>query len=370
MDARIGAHGEGMKKSCLILLFSICFIVYTTKVYAYENKNGISEHPIFKEIKNGNLNEVQRMIDNGLDINYRNNINETLLNYAVANNQEEIVQFLLDNHADVEIPSNAQPPIVSAAQNRNLYLIKLLLKYGANINSIERYGFKSNGNGESAILAAIVHNDFEIVDFLLSNGADINLGTFIEGDGAAILLVSDRSARIKSGTRDGDLKMLDYILSKGFNPNQECYYGNALSLAVKYEDFEAAQVLLKYNAEINEYVDGIGMTIKELVEKSNNAELISLLSSATKKSFTNIVLNKIMTVSENLKLRSAGQSSANVLTVMSAGTKLKVLELGKEEIIDGINSNWVKVEIISGNDKDGNKLKSKMTGWCYGGYLE
>ena len=62
-----------MKKSCLILLFSICFIVYTTKVYAYENKNGISEHPIFKEIKNGNLNEVQRMIDNGLDINYRNN---------------------------------------------------------------------------------------------------------------------------------------------------------------------------------------------------------------------------------------------------------------------------------------------------------
>ena len=357
-----------MKKSCLILLFSICFIVYTTKVYAYENKNGISEHPIFKEIKNGNLNEVQRMIDNGLDINYRNNINETLLNYAVANNQEEIVQFLLDNHADVEIPSNAQPPIVSAAQNRNLYLIKLLLKYGANINSIERYGFKSNGDGESAILAAIVHNDFEIVDFLLSNGADINLGTFIEGDGAAILLVSDRSARIKSGTRDGDLKMLDYILSKGFNPNQKCWYGNALSLAVQNADFEAAQVLLKYNAEINEYVDGIGMTIKELVEKSNNAELISLFSSTTNNHSQ--ILNKIMTVAENLKLRSAGHPSSKVLTVMTAGTKLKVLELGKEEIIDGINSNWVKVEIISGNDKDGNKLKSKMTGWCYGGYLE
>ena len=357
-----------MKKSCLLFLFSICFIVYTTKVYAYENKNGISEHPIFKEIKNGNLNEVQRMINNGLDINYRNNINETLLNYAVANNQEEIVQFLLDNHADVEIPSNAQPPIVSAAHNRNLYLIKLLLKYGANINSIERYGFKSNGNGGSAILEAIVHNDFAIVDFLLSNGADINLGTGIEGEGAAILLVSDRSARIKSGTRDGDLIMLDYILSKGFNPNQECYYGNALSLAVKYEDFEAAQVLLKYNAEINEYVDGIGMTIKELVEKSNNAELISLFSSTTNNHSQ--ILNKIMTVAENLKLRSAGHLSSKVLTVMSAGTKLKVLELGKEEIIDGINSNWVKVEIISGNDKDGNKLKSKMTGWCYGGYLE
>ena len=55
---------------------------------------------------------------------------------------------------------------------------------------------------------------------------------------------------------------------------------------------------------------------------------------------------------------------------MSAGTKVKILELGKDETIDGIKSNWVKVEIISGNDRDGNKLKVGMTGWCYGGYLE
>jgi hypothetical protein len=43
-----------------------------------------------------------------------------------------------------------------------------------------------------------------------------------------------------------------------------------------------------------------------------------------------------MTVAENLKLRSAEHPSSKVLTVMSAGTKLKVLELGKEEIINGI----------------------------------
>ena len=75
-----------------------------------------------------------------------------------------------------------------------------------------------------------------------------------------------------------------------------------------------------------------------------------------------------MTVLENLKLRSAEETSSDVLTIMTAVTKVKVLELGKEETID-VKSNWVKVEIISGNDKDGNKLKSGMTGWCYGGYL-
>lgn len=55
---------------------------------------------------------------------------------------------------------------------------------------------------------------------------------------------------------------------------------------------------------------------------------------------------------------------------MSAGTKVKILEVGKEEIIDGIKSNWVKVEIISGKDKNGKELKSRLSGWCYGGYLQ
>ncbi|MDD6968861.1 MAG: SH3 domain-containing protein [Treponema sp.] len=90
---------------------------------------------------------------------------------------------------------------------------------------------------------------------------------------------------------------------------------------------------------------------------------------AASSSATNVSINKEMSVKENLKLRSAEATSSNVLTVMSAGTKVKILELGKVETIDGIKSNWVKVEIISGKDRDGNILKSGMAGWCYGGYL-
>ena len=60
---------------------------------------------------------------------------------------------------------------------------------------------------------------------------------------------------------------------------------------------------------------------------------------------TNVSKNKTMHVSENLKLRSGEATTIQVLTVMSAGTKVKILELGKAENIDGINSNWVKVEV-------------------------
>lgn len=81
--------------------------------------------------------------------------------------------------------------------------------------------------------------------------------------------------------------------------------------------------------------------------------------------------NHPMTVRENLKLRSGEATSTQVLAVMSAGTRVKVLELGKTETIDGIASNWVKVEVQSGaKDKDGKPIRTGTTGWCYGGYLE
>ena len=86
---------------------------------------------------------------------------------------------------------------------------------------------------------------------------------------------------------------------------------------------------------------------------------------------TNVTKNKTMTVKENLKLRSGEATSTQVLTVMQTGTKVKILELGKAEKIDGINSNWGKVEVQkNAKDRDGKPIKAGTVGWCYGGYLE
>ncbi len=86
---------------------------------------------------------------------------------------------------------------------------------------------------------------------------------------------------------------------------------------------------------------------------------------------TNVSPNKTMTVSENLKLRSGEAITSEVLTVMSAGTKVKILELGKAENIDGINSNWVKVEVLSGvKDRDRRTIQAGTVGWYYGEYLK
>ncbi len=99
----------------------------------------------------------------------------------------------------------------------------------------------------------------------------------------------------------------------------------------------------------------------DTILKDNSYDLLS----------TNVSINKTMSVKENLKLRSGEATSTQVLTVMAAGTKVKILELGKSETIDGISSNWVKVEVQKGaKDRDGTSIKAGTVGWCYGGYLE
>ncbi len=161
----------------------------------------------------------------------------------------------------------------------------------------------------------------------------------------------------------------------------------------KYTDFTPYKLIIKYDGDyLSIYIDNLNnlaqtfiktnATTKEAIEKfitTNSLDLSKVTwpchadgtceYNANMKS-SNVSLNKTMLVNENLKLRSGEATSSQVLAVMQAGTKVKILELGKAETIDGINSNWVKVEIISGSNKDGNKLKSGMTGWCYGGYLE
>ena len=82
------------------------------------------------------------------------------------------------------------------------------------------------------------------------------------------------------------------------------------------------------------------------------------------------IVNGVYRAKENLRLREKEGTSGAVITAMPAGTRVKILSLGKEETIDGITDNWVQVKVqwgskdIYDNDLYGTK------GWCFGGYLK
>ena len=84
---------------------------------------------------------------------------------------------------------------------------------------------------------------------------------------------------------------------------------------------------------------------------------------------SNVKLNKEMYVKENLRLRTEETTSSSIIDVMRIGSKIKIIKLGKEEIIDKINSNWVQIEVLDGKSKEGKTITKGTKGWCFGGYL-
>ena len=81
-------------------------------------------------------------------------------------------------------------------------------------------------------------------------------------------------------------------------------------------------------------------------------------------------VGKTVTVTENLRLRTDDKTTAQVVTTLVAGTRVKVLALGREDTIDDIKSNWVQVSVLDGaKDKDGNVIEAGTIGWLFGGYL-
>lgn len=122
--------------------------------------------------------------------------------------------------------------------------------------------------------------------------------------------------------------------------------------------------------QIENWIKGASNDLSKVIMPKYGNKSVQVKTSGETSS-TNVTKNKTMTVSENLKLRSGEATSTQVLTVMSAGTKVKIVEIGKVETIDGINSNWVKVEVqADAKDRDGKPIKKGTVGWCYGGYLE
>ncbi len=62
---------------------------------------------------------------------------------------------------------------------------------------------------------------------------------------------------------------------------------------------------------------------------------------------------------DNLRLRDEANTSSLMVTTLSSGSAVQVLETGEIQTIDGITAPWVKVLSESG-----------YTGWCFSGYLE
>ena len=215
-------------------------------------------------IKNNDIREIVAFIDNRSDVNEQDSDGATPLLMCAYYNKYEICKLLLENRADPTYATydNNITPLHWAAANENVELIKLLLKYDADIDAKTK-------QHETALIYGVKSNKLDSVKILLSQGSNPNIRN----------VAGDTSLHIAARNLNGDIiKMLidnnaDVSI---MNNSQQNAFAIATRLDLKIllanaEELQKEQKLAKDNIELavavnnllNEMIkneDGVGIS--------------------------------------------------------------------------------------------------------------
>ena len=183
----------------------------------------------------GENSTAQKLIENGADVNEKDDIGFTPLCLAASKGQIGTVKLLLDKGANVNLKTNdGSTALVAAAAGGYSEIVRLLLEKGAKVNEGGKLLYQS---GWTALILVAAHGDIETVKLLLDRGADVNLKTSVgwtalnqaAGTGKVALakLLLERGAYIdaKGGTfgltalstaaLNGHRELVRYLLDNG-----------------------------------------------------------------------------------------------------------------------------------------------------------
>lgn len=233
---------------------------------------------------NGHPITTKNLIEYGAEVNPVNYRHLPL--FAAINHEHyDIAKILLEYGADpnklFSSAKNSYPPIVEAAF-ASLDMIKLLLKFKANINT-------TGPSGTTALYVACTEGKEDIVEYLLNNGARVDLYRF---PGKA------KYSPLYMAARNGHVKVMKLLIEHGSDINHVSYEGKtALHCSALSNEPEAVKVLLENGANINALYKG--KTALDIAKEKNHDSIIKLLEDYQKRRTCFLQKNK---VSNHVKL--------------------------------------------------------------------
>lgn len=253
-----------------------------------------------------NINITKLLITYGADINVQNNSKETFLLRASRLQNYPIVKFLLESGADVNLADESARVPLMYIQDEEI--LKFLISKGAILNS-------RNNRGSTPLIKQCEKNsDIKIIEILVNSGAEIN----IQNDAGITALFCASS---------NSLDVVKFLLSKGANPNLIAKHDvSCLAYAISHLNYEIIKILLDWDADINiKNVHG-----KSIIDYAqNDSRIINLLNSIIN-SWKMILFNAIKDNNYNL-------------------FKKYLLKLGSICIKDNNGNNLLHYAIKSGN---------------------
>jgi len=235
-----------------------------------------------------NIEIVKLLLKYGADMNNQVSNGLTLLIQASSENNIELVKVLLDNGADINIKTaNKGTALIVAIARQNVEVIKILLEHGADVNVVEI-------TGATPLDMAKAHNNETIINLLLQKGAKstnssippfhqafvdkniedierlLNLGHNIDEE-------NESGTALMYASSIGDIEMVNLLLSYGADINRQTKRGVfALSMASFYGHYNVVKYLLENGADKNMQGYG-GLSALDLAKQKNHQNIIQLL---------------------------------------------------------------------------------------------
>lgn len=168
-------------------------------------KDESSYPPLYQAVRYNNFEFVKILSEAGADVNFTESGETPVLTQMILNDfTNEQIEYLLIKGALPYSPNKEKinEPIVSACYKKNLELVKLLVKYGADIKTL------SHIEGKTTLETAVEYGDLDIVKYLIENG-------FKPKD-----LPKNTPPLVYYSLRNYDIKMSDYLLENGDDINK------------------------------------------------------------------------------------------------------------------------------------------------------
>ena len=229
-----------------------------------------------------NLNEVQRLLASGADVDQLQGDGSTALHWAAHRNNAELAQLLVGGNANVNLANElGATPLWLAAMNGSAGMVKLLLEAGADPNL-------SLKMGETPLMTASRTGSLDAVALMLAAGADINKAELERGQTALMWATAQSHADVvqllveKGANINARSKVWYQLENTAGNTNpsgnfQMAHGGSsAIMFAARVGDIATTEVLLKGGANINDTAAS-GVSVLVQAAHSGHEELALFL---------------------------------------------------------------------------------------------
>jgi cytohesin len=227
----------------------------------------IVTHPIGRihgAVMNGDLESVKRYIENGVDVDYRQNNSVTPLCLAASGGHKEIAVFLIERGADIDRGLDEEHrvnPLLEAAIHHHSELVENFIARGAkigihfaalqgDINAVRNYIDQeipinaTRNRGMTPLHCAALGGHRQMAELLIDNGADINFDT------------PASETPLHQAVRHNRIEVVELLIDRGADMNRIGKAGTPLHVAVYENNRQIVELLIAKGAEVNKQNGG------------------------------------------------------------------------------------------------------------------